>query len=387
MIRRWILFSIGLALLLPTLNIYSQTDGVEIRSPQPVSLLRGTVDIVGTANVPAQNGFFVQFRALNTDLTPVGGERALWSPATLPSPTVVIDDLLGTWNTTLVPDGIYELELVVNRTNGEPIRTRLSPLRVANTTPQYRGGRFLDDAPAQTATPTANALPTQSLAPTLAATAAPRTVTATATIQANVRTGDSTLYPPVGFLDVGQSAQVIGVSSRSTWILVRLPNGDEGFMSPSTVRIDGDLSTLPQVTPPPPPVTPTPVPTATPVAQANLRIIGVRLSSNPPICNQTFTIFATVQNVGTGSTNASATINVGDRHLASGQIVQGTVGAVPSLGAGQIFEAVIPLTVSAYYEEVHRIELTVDSTGAVPETNEGDNGFSIDYTLVKGGCS
>jgi hypothetical protein len=46
----------------------------------------------------------------------------------------------------------------------------------------------------------------------------------------------------------------------------------------------------------------------------------------------------------------------------------------------------MPLTISTYYNEVHRITLTIDSGNQIPETVEGDNVRTIEYTLAQGAC-
>lgn len=403
-----------LLLILTAAPLYAQTatppaEGVAVTFPPPVSLLRGAVEIVGTANADGQSAFFVQFRPLDATLAPVGGEDALWSPATTPRQAPIIDGPLGTWDTTLLADGLYELELVVNRGTAEPLRVRVSPLRVENTPPTrvYRGGRYSDGAGLTTTptvaalrpTPTAldstsGVLPTVAPLPTVTLTALDGvdSLTVIANAQTNIRTGDSTLYPVVTYLDVGESAVAFARSSRSTWIQVRTEDGDEGFISPNTLNIDGDTSLLPSVIPPPPPYTATPVPTATPIAtatpitQANLRIINMRLDPSSPQCGQTFNIIASVLNTGTGPANASGLITVQDRHISSGTITETTLGSFSQLGAGEVYETFIPITVTAYYNEAHRIELSLDPYNQVAETDKNDNSYSYEYTLGKGGC-
>ena len=350
-------------------------DTVQITFPPVVSVLSGSVDILGTANAPDQSGYFLQYRALDDDLNPVGGENALFSPVSVQQRTPVVDDVLSVWDTTTVEDGIYELQLVVNRNTGEPLRDTVAAVRVAN-----------QDALAGTATapPILRATPTRTLVPT--ATPAPNP-TVTATIEANVRMGDSTLYPVVGFLLLGESAPVIGRSSRSGWLYIRLDDGEEGFISPSVVSVSGDLTGVQLVTPPPVPATPTPTPTNTPIAtntpvtSPNLIVDGFRLDPSSPVCNETFTIIITVENVGNGESNNSATIDVNNRHIDSGQITEGTIGAIPPLPVDGQFTARIPITVDTFEGETQRLEIRLDSTNNVPESNESDNFFTFDYTL------
>ena len=123
---------------------HAQENAVTITSPQPVSLLRGRVNIIGSANIDNQTGYRVQWRQLNDDLTPLNGENGFWSPAVLPQNQRVLDDVLGAWNTTLVADGIYELQLIVIRKDNTTEIFILRPVRVENAYSPHQGGRFLN---------------------------------------------------------------------------------------------------------------------------------------------------------------------------------------------------------------------------------------------------
>ncbi|MEO0561360.1 MAG: CARDB domain-containing protein [Chloroflexota bacterium] len=384
-------------------------DGIVVTFPMNVALLQGVVAVRGDVTNTNATRYFIQQRRLLDDLTPVGGPDALWSPATLPATSFGTDIILGEWNTTLIEDGIYEIELVVEQSSGPAVRVRVGPVRVANERPPFEGARYSVPVSPTPATSDAASTPPAlveatvppiavggaTLPPTLApssltistSTPTPATVVfITATIQANVRLGDSPSYPAVGFLEVGQTVEALAKSSRSNWIQVELPNGNIGFISPSTVNVDGDLFALDTVTPPPLPFTPTPVPTATPIATANLQVVAFRTEPSTRTCGQTFTIFATIQNTGNGTTNDSTTIAVADRYAATGQIVESTLGVVPQLSAGETYTAIIPITVTAFFNETHRLSVTVDDSNRVIERNEGDNTFTTEYTLARGGC-
>lgn len=385
------------------------TDDVAITFPPPVSLVSGIVSIEGSANLPNQSLFFIQYRELDDTLAPIGGEDALWSPATPLRRDQVVDGELGLWDTTTVDDGIYQLQLVVNRTSGEPTRATVSAVRVLNTDdPVFANARVFgepvtiievpeDNQPIATAglpatrsplqpTPTSIVRATSTIVATAPANTAPSGVTVTGAVQANVRLGDSTSYPPVGVLQQGQTAPVLGQSNRSSWLFIQLPNGVEGFISPSTVTIDGDLFTLTQIQPPPLPFTPTPVPTATftplPVA-ANLVIRDIDLDPENPLCGSTFEIEATIQNIGNGPTSRSGIVNVADRELDDNDITETTIGGFPVLNAGESFRMVIPITIDENENDEHRIEITIDPANEIPETNENDNFASDEYDLAE----
>lgn len=339
--------------------------------PPPVYVLRGEFTVRGTVNEPGMQGYFVEIRALNPDLT-ASTDETQWFPVILPSTTAVLDDVLGTWDTSLVEDGVYEMRLTVNVANSAtPVSHVVSPLRIENVLPPF----------VATATPQATATPLATITPTIDPT--PRV---TATLNANVRSGDSTLYPVVGSLAAGSSAQIVGISNTgSNWYLIDL-NGQRGFISPTVVTVSGNTAGLQLVAPPPVPVTPTPVATATPTSAANLVVSGISVAPNPPICNQTYNLTVRILNNGTAATNTSSTLGVSDVHIATGTVAAQSIGGFPVLQPGQTFDVVVPLTAAVYYNEGHRINISLDPGAVVIENNEGDNGGTFDYILQKGSC-
>lgn len=229
--------------------------------PPPVYVLRGDFEVRGTVNIDDAVSYFLEFRPLNEDLTPQE-DTVPWIPAILPARGPVEDDVLGIWNTAVVPDGPYELRLTINVSSGEPIHARVGPLRVENDPPPFAITPTVA-APIATNTPLATPVPDQSL-PTLVPTptAFSTNPEAVAVISGNVRAGDNTGYDIIGSLVVNQRVQVVGRSSSgSGWWYIELPNGRRGFVAPSVVQVSGDLSGLPRINPP---ATPTPVATATP---------------------------------------------------------------------------------------------------------------------------
>ena len=44
------------------------------------------------------------------------------------------------------------------------------------------------------------------------------------------------------------------------------------------------------------------------------------------------------------------------------------------------------LTIDTYFNETHRLTVTADSSGQIPEINEGDNTVVRDYKLRKANC-
>lgn len=349
--------------------------------PPPVYVLRGEFNIRGSANLPNMSGYFLQFRPLAADLS-IPDEDAPWLPATLPSTQAVQDAVLGVWNTSTVPDGLYELRLTINVTGGDPIYVLVSPLRVENNPPPFA-------ATAIPAIPTLAVLPTQQALPTLlpTPTAFDTTPRATANRAANVRRGDGTNYEVIGGLQPGDIVPIVGISSFGTgWYLVELPNGTRGWVAPSVVDVSGNLSTVPRIDPPAPP-TPTPIPaTATPASQINLVAGNFRFDPGSPKCNQTFNVYMDVANFGS-VTSPSTTLSVQDYRLADGTFQEGTFGGIPPIAPGQTVNVgPIPITVRTHHSEQHRLLMIIDPNSQIFETNEGDNAREAIYTLEKAGC-
>jgi uncharacterized protein YraI len=235
---------------------------VNITWPPPIYNLSGEFSVRGTANVPGMVSYFLEYRALNPDFTPQA-DTVSWTPAILPARGPIIDDVLGVWNTSMAPDGAYELRLTVSTGSGTPIFARVSPLRILNQIPPFA----ITATPLVVPTLVPNLVPTidpnQAL-PTLVPTptAFSTTPEAVAVTNGNVRAGDNTGYPVVGSVVVNQRVQLVGRSSTgSGWWYIQLPNGTRGFVAPSIVQVSGNLSGLPRINPP---ATPTPIATATP---------------------------------------------------------------------------------------------------------------------------
>jgi hypothetical protein len=363
--------------------------------PPPVYLLRGEFEIRGSASLPNMTNYFIEFRPLEDTFgvqAPVATEEAgapeeaIFFPAILPSSTPVLDSVLGVWDTSLVPDGLYEIRLTVNLAQGEPVTHTVSPLRVENEPPPF----VQLPVSTQQVPPTQQIPPTQPPPPTVPPTEDPTPRVTVTTPNGNVRAGDGTNYAIVASMSQGQTAEIVGISNTgSGWYQVRLPNGQIGWMAPSIVQVSGNLAGIPRIQPPPPPATPTftPIPaTATPITSANLVAGIVVLNPSSPTCNQTFTVGFDVANLGSQPTAASGIVSLVDTRAADGAVTGSTVGGFPVLAAGQTFRVDMPLTISTYYNELHTITLTIDSANQIPETVEGDNVRTIQYTLAQGSC-
>ncbi len=380
-------------------------EGADIIFPPPVYTVSGQFPIIGTANAAGMTNYFLEFRPLpESDFDPAATPEVgvatpvpTFFPAVLPSNTPVSNGLLGTWDTTLIPDGLYELRLTVNRSGASPIVVLSGPLRVFNTPDPAllavfeQLGIAFPGAGGGSVQPTAapivpTAIPTATLVPTEDPT--PRGTVTTAT--ANVRTGDGTNYPAIASLPQGTVVNLVGISNQGTgWYQVQMPSGGLGWMSPTVLQVSGDVSRLPRIQPPPPPVTPTftPIPaTATPVTTANLVAGIVVLAPNPPVCAQTFNVGFDVANLGSQATAFSGTVSLVDTRTADGTVQGSTIGGFPVLQPGQTFRVDMPLTISTYFNESHTITLTIDPQAQIPETTRADNVQTIQYTLAQGSC-
>lgn len=354
--------------------------------PPPVYVLRGNVELRGTANLPGMTSYFVEFRPLILTLDAAGGddeplEEGPWFPATLPSSLPVIDGILGAapWNTRTAPDGLYEIRLTIFRTGQDPFHFVVSPLRVENDPPPFVVDEFIS--------PVATPIDTAPVArPTLAPspTALDTTPRVTAIIDANVRAGDGVGYTRIDVLRQGQVARVVGIStSGNGWYFIELPDGTRGWIAPSTVSASGDLRSVPRVNPP---ATPTPPATNTPVPSGNLSGSAPSINPNPPTCNVQFEVLVNITNIGNARTTGPATIVIRDLHVATNTVQASVIREVPALDPGQNWVAGAQFIITTYYNEEHRIEVIIDPNNLVPETIETDNYLFSSYILQRGGC-
>lgn len=342
--------------------------------PPPVYVVRGLFTIYGTANLPNTVGWFLEQRLIDVTIPEDQG----WTPVTLVSRTPTQNSILGVWDTTLANDGLYSLRLNVSLVNNIRVYAVVSPLRIENNPPPFAGNTNQPNV-----VPTLVGLPTLIPTPT-AFSSIPQV---TARIAANVRRGDGTIFETIGSLPAGQTAQIIGISSLGTnWYLIILPNGRQGWIAPSVVDVTGDFSNVPRINPPPPP-TPTPIPvTATPISTINLVAGNFRFDPGSPNCGQTFNIYMDVANFGS-SFSPSGVISINDYRQLDGVFQTSTVGAFPPVAPGQTLNiGPIPLTVSTYYNENHRLLMKVDGSNLIFETNENDNTKEASYLLNKAGC-
>lgn len=345
--------------------------------PPPVYVMRGEFTVRGAANLPNMVSYFLEFRPLNPDLTPADNDVP-WFPVSVPQTQAVQDDVLGVWDTTTVEDGVYELRLTFNLPNSQQEFFVVSPLRIENDPPPFA----ITPTPVTTEEAPPVVVPQVTATPTF--DPSPR---ATARLNSNVRRGDSVIYEAFAGLQSGQTVPIVGRSSLgSGWFLIQLPDGRQGWVSPSVVDVTGELGGVPFVEPPPPP-TPTPIPaTPTPTATVNLVAGNFRFDPNTPTCAQTFNVYLDVANFGT-TVSPSGLISVQDFRAADNTMQGNTLGAVPAINPGQTVNVgPIPITISTFYNEQHRLVISIDPGNQIIETNKTDNSINAVYTLAKGAC-
>ncbi|MEP7290210.1 MAG: CARDB domain-containing protein [Chloroflexota bacterium] len=225
--------------------------------------------------------------------------------------------------------------------------------------------------------------------------ATPSSPTATFAQGINVRRGPGLVFdPPLGAFAAGQTTEITAISTDGLWYKVRF-GGSEGWVFAALTEASGDIASLPRDPGPPAPTaapptaippTSAPVATSAPASSANLVAGIVVLDPSQPTCAQTFTIGFDVANLGSQPTSASGTISVQDVRAADGTSAGTTVGGFPVIQPGETVRINMPLTVDTWHSELHRITLVIDSGNQIPESVEGDNTRTVDYTLQRGNC-
>ncbi len=402
--HRWAILALAIAAALTGLGLVAaphaaqaQTSttnpNVVISFPPPVYVVRGVVEVRGTVNLPNIANYFLEVRPLGDDLQPLS-ETDPFLPASLPQTGVRIDDVLLEWDTTVLPDGLYQIRLRANVSRQGPTDFVVGPLRVENDIPDFLV-ELLQPTPTNTITPSTSVIviggtPTPGgviiSRPTLAATPSPTgDPTVTANTDANVRSGDSTAYPVISVMLAGTQARILGLSSSgSGWYYIELDNGRRGFIAPSVVSVAGNVAGLQRIAPPPPPATPTPTPLPfTGDAIAN----GIGFSPLEPRCNEGFSVLVNVTNIGSTAFATGGTVTIRNVHLGSSTITNTATGSFPALAPGQNFVVNIPLLVSTFGGQDHQITAIVDSGNNIVEENENNNTFtSMPYRLRRAGC-
>lgn len=128
----------------------AQDTTVRIDFPYAVYDVAGAVDVYGTVNPPNLQSYYLEVAEYGADPA-----TALWTPITLPTRNPVTSGVIARWDTTLVPDGVYNLRLHVILTSFEEQFFVVGPLRVANELVRLDGSSPVIVAPQPTPEPPA----------------------------------------------------------------------------------------------------------------------------------------------------------------------------------------------------------------------------------------
>ena len=128
---------------------------------------------------------------------------------------------------------------------------------------QAQGNQAVTDTPTNPA-PTDTAQPTETA--TITVTPSPSVPTVVVSQTTNCRTGPGTQYDLLGSMAPGQSATIIGKYTAGNYWIINNPNSPGScWLWGQYATVSGNLSGLPEMTPP---ATPTPTMTPTPAAPA-----------------------------------------------------------------------------------------------------------------------
>ncbi len=129
---------------------------VRIAYPVSGSQIAGYVTIVGSASHPR----FVQYAL---EWGPDPNPSNLWYPFLTPPQrtNTVLNSGLGAWNTTLMPDGVYQIRVHAWLNDGTDVDYRVTGIRISNTTPTAMPTLTPTARPNQL--PTINPIPSQQL--------------------------------------------------------------------------------------------------------------------------------------------------------------------------------------------------------------------------------
>jgi hypothetical protein len=95
-------------------------DKVIITSPEPGEQVQGTVELVGTVNIPSLGFYKYEVAAQGSDT---------W--ATISADRVIVKNgVLGHWDTKALTPGDYQLRLVVTDNQGKSLPACIVPVRV-----------------------------------------------------------------------------------------------------------------------------------------------------------------------------------------------------------------------------------------------------------------
>lgn len=296
--------------------------------------------------------------------------------------------------------GVYTISVSAFRGDGSSSAPATVSVRVvAQGGSSVSGAQTTAEVTEQVIAPTSTPQPTDEAteeAPTEQALSGAASGPPVATVREaiNVRRGPGMNFPAIGTFTQGQAIEILASNLASDWYKVRFGTG-EGWVFGGLLNLSGDLASVPREAgpPTPTPVPPTPavptavIPTATTPPTVNLVAGIVVLAPEQPRCNETFTIGLDVANLGTTATATGGLVAVQDTRLSDNSVQQTTEGAFPVLQPNETVRIEMRLTVATWYDEDHRLVLTIDPANQIAETDEGDNVRELSYRLEKANCA
>jgi hypothetical protein len=197
---------------------------------------------------------------------------------------------------------------------------------------------------------------------------------------ASLRQGPSAKFsPPIGKYPLGESADIVAKNLAGDWYKITGAHG-EGWVSAQDVAVPGDIAQIPVEVGPP---TPSRVPASPAPAQpaANLVLGNVSIEPALPLkCGIPTAFKIDIANLGAKASEHSGTVMIQDYW--NDQEQASTTGTFPIIEAGKIVTIEdIFLTVVTHPDEDHKLVITVNPDGFVPEANSSDNYREFVYRL------
>ena len=177
----------------------AQSESLVLDWDPALNSVTGSIELSGTANVPDQRMYYVEAAPYD----PVMSATIAWSPVVLPPTASVVNDVIGTWHTSIFPDGLYQLRLHAINDARESFYYVLAPIAVNND------GTVTIDGPVQAMSTIATEIDT------------PETVHE----MAPAPEIDNRLPLPVGghVLHFGEAAKEAMTAAGMTWVKWQIP--------------------------------------------------------------------------------------------------------------------------------------------------------------------
>jgi len=98
-----------------------------------------------------------------------------------------------------------------------------------------------------------------------------------------MRTGPDTLYPVLTQIAKGTELTLVGRNNDGTWLIIRTPDNQEGWVLTTLIETSIDISSLPITKAPPPPTLPPSIPTKTKKPYGGAILVPPALKDESPL--------------------------------------------------------------------------------------------------------